>query len=531
MTTAFEKRSDHSTFRGENPDLCKTLLKDFVTSGGDWSSSELSPAIRDDPVLQQQCRTRGFMIMQMGDQLRQVYCGSPTLGHTEEGTSCPQCGESYCLEHLAEHMGASTTKLDPTAFQIGQPASPGENPNPYLSAPPGVDTRPGMSSWDNRELNRNEQWEQKQRLTKLADLKGDREASSLVKAMWRHIRKAERERSPKWIQKNGDSGEHTMEPAQIMALDPVSRLVFEVWAYNDEYKAPASTADIAVELATRGIDEAFQEQLEQAAHSNENWLPQVLEELAAQGLIDKSPYGGWVPATRVVTKGGVGSGITGHTTPKDHTDMGELTIPGNSKVTVNAPGLPYHGEVGRVLYSTQPAGASERNYVLEMPDGKKVLRIGSQVTPTEPIAPSVAPTEVPKPAEPTIPGYKVGDTVFYQRDGVEQRGTITSIQQGGTSGNWARVDPGTGEGHSVFATDLSHTSKVGITPRTSIADQVESKIETRSVPAGRLTRDTEPWRISKFETQKSGVEMISPAPGVRIPVTRMHCGGSKPSQT
>src|SRR3989442_6380735 len=111
------------------------------------------------------------------------------------------------------------------------------------------------------------------------------------------------------IQKYGDSGEHTMEPTEIRALDPFNRLVFEVWADNDEYKAPASTADIAVELATRGIDEAFQEQLEQAAHSNENWLPQVLEELAAQGLIDKSPYGGWVPATRVVTKGGVGSGI------------------------------------------------------------------------------------------------------------------------------------------------------------------------------------------------------------------------------
>src|SRR3989442_12237211 len=112
------------------------------------------------------------------------------------------------------------------------------------------------------------------------------------------------------IQKYGDSGEHTMEPTEIRALDPFNRLVFEVWAYNDEYKAPASTADIAVELATRGIDEAFQEQLEQAAHCNENWFPQGLEELAAQGLINKSPYGGRVPVMRDENKGRVGSEIS-----------------------------------------------------------------------------------------------------------------------------------------------------------------------------------------------------------------------------
>src|SRR5437660_1619803 len=106
MPAAFERKSLHSTFAKENKTYCADLLKDFVTSGGDWSSSELSPAIRDDPVLQQQCRTRGYMIMQIADSLRQVYCGSPTLGHSDEGASCPQCGEQFCVDHLAEHLDA-----------------------------------------------------------------------------------------------------------------------------------------------------------------------------------------------------------------------------------------------------------------------------------------------------------------------------------------------------------------------------------------------------------------------------------------
>lgn len=570
MTTGFERRTDHSTFRSENPDLCKSILKDFVTSGGDWTSSDLSPAIRDDPQLQQQCRQWGYMIIQLGDQLRQVYCGSPVGGHTEQGADCPQCGQPFCVEHLSEHLGAKV--VDPTSLQIGQPADPGQNPNPYLSAPPGVDQRSNMSTWDNRELERNQLAEMQAAHKKFMfqDLKEDREGNSLTKAMWRHIHKAEAKRfGSTWIQKNGQGGEHEMEPEQIMALDPVSRLVFEVWAYNDEYKAPASTADIAVELATRGIDEKFQEQLEEAAHAHENWLPAVLEQLASQGLIDKSPYGGWIPTTHVFnsTKGFVkhklvggkwvptpGEGGEGSREPGIEEDM----IPSGQRVTINAPKLAYHGEVGKILYSTQPPGATERNYIIEMGDGKKILRIGSQVTPEDPskMVAMPKPVEAPTPA-PGIPvgvrvpvegpstttsppgagwvrnpltggwdrpktgvegytgevetegwgkGYpKIGTTIWASSPYVGTfQGKIIEYSQGGNSGiPWVRIQGADGEINSFHGSNLSVEKPPDpisrSVPATSISSWISNALHTRAKSMGHELSDTQAPKAPKIE--------------------------------
>ena len=250
----------HPTFLKANPGFCKRVLKDYI--GGDVSNPELSPAVRDDPVLRQQCRTQGYMNIPIGGQLRNVYCG--TGQHQAIGSVCPVCGEEYCSDHLADHIGGKL--VDPNAIQI-QGDTPGSNPSPFTQMPLGQDTRSQTSTWDNEELRRN------------------RTASVSPKS---RADRVQLKKSILGLQKMRPKG-YVPDP-QIMR-----KITLEVKAYTRIYGGAATVADIATELATRGKDEGFQRQLDNYAHSQDGWLPSAMEFMVSKGYLRKCVCGGYLP--------------------------------------------------------------------------------------------------------------------------------------------------------------------------------------------------------------------------------------------
>lgn len=78
-----------------------------------------------------------------------------------------------------------------------------------------------------------------------------------------------------------------------VGLPADERLVAEVRAYNREYKSPASVADIATELNTRGRDLEFQGKLDRVAHQNEDEVRRGLDRLVEAGKLAKF-RGGYV---------------------------------------------------------------------------------------------------------------------------------------------------------------------------------------------------------------------------------------------
>ncbi len=72
-------------------------------------------------------------------------------------------------------------------------------------------------------------------------------------------------------------------------------MVAEVEAYNSEYKAPASLADVVTEVNTRCKRLAFQGALAFYASKDERKVARTLDMLVEQGRIRRSPDGGYVP--------------------------------------------------------------------------------------------------------------------------------------------------------------------------------------------------------------------------------------------
>ncbi len=252
----------HPSFLKANPGFCKRVLKDYI--GGDTSNPELSPAMRNDPVLAQECRTQGYMNIPIGGQLRNVYCG--TGQHQDIGSACPVCGEEFCSDHLAQHVGGK--KLDTNAIQIGTD-TPGSLPSPYTQMPLGQDTRSQMSTWDNAELNR-KSYE--------VSTKARSERTILKKLMLGGFEKMH----PK--------GQH-----EILDPETVRKIILEVKAYTRNYGGAATVADIATELATRGKDDEFQRQLADYAQSLNDWLPSAMEMMVSQGYLRNCACGGYLP--------------------------------------------------------------------------------------------------------------------------------------------------------------------------------------------------------------------------------------------
>jgi len=136
-----------------NPDYCRTKLKQLAKDyiGGDLSDPELSPLISDDPILQQQCRTRGYMTIPIGGELRNVICGGTNDHEGDElkvALLCPICHNVYCKRHLTEHLD-EPIYTTPRGREIRV-----DNPEIYIGMPD-ADLRTEMSSWSNEELNRN----------------------------------------------------------------------------------------------------------------------------------------------------------------------------------------------------------------------------------------------------------------------------------------------------------------------------------------------------------------------------------------
>ncbi len=112
------------------------------------------------------------------------------------------------------------------------------------------------------------------------------------------------ENSFRGFRKNGEElGEHGVDPEKVVSYLPAesqtaARVLFEVWAYNDEYEAPASEADIATELASRGKDPEFQEQLEEYAHSGDEFeLSDYLDSFVRNGQLIRTEHGGYVTSS------------------------------------------------------------------------------------------------------------------------------------------------------------------------------------------------------------------------------------------
>ncbi len=232
----------HESYLKTHP--CHEILKDLIP--GDFTSSELSPVLRYDPQFRGQLENQGFAVVQIGDQLRYLYAGNGK--NTYE---CPECHQRFVnREEFEEHFGGKL--LDPEALRNQTVTYSGNiNPPATVGMEPGQDLRTEMSSWDNQELRRSG-YTQLMKSRIQAKL-----ATTLEKGIWSvPVQKEEKDQA----------GEHKVPPDMITNLPLTDRVFFEVWAYADEYGAPASQADIAVELATRGIDEEFQKKLEQAAH-------------------------------------------------------------------------------------------------------------------------------------------------------------------------------------------------------------------------------------------------------------------------
>ncbi len=125
-------------------DYLRRIVKDYINEG------ELNPLISQDPILMQQCRTRGYMTIPIAGELRNVVCGS-TQGHREgelqEELTCPVCDAVYCPRHMTEHLDEPVyTSPRGREIKIVNP--------PMYDSKPAADLRTEMSSWDNAELNR-----------------------------------------------------------------------------------------------------------------------------------------------------------------------------------------------------------------------------------------------------------------------------------------------------------------------------------------------------------------------------------------
>ncbi len=254
MHNAPIKKSIHPTFIKANSTYCGKLLKDFI--GGDLTNPELSPAIANDPILRQQCERFGYMTIQIGDELRTVYCNGGDVG---KGIDCPNCGTPYCLDHMRLHLGAT---LDQNAFKVQGPAFGGENPPVYDEMQQGANPRAQMAMTDEDKDN---------------DIRTKREKS--VK-----IRKGLYDAAAQ-----GKGGEHEFKTRFIVSLPPVQRAQLEAHNYKEEYMAAASPADLATEFASRGKDEAFQEQLEKYAHAGGDEFVRWLYSLVQQGYLRACP--------------------------------------------------------------------------------------------------------------------------------------------------------------------------------------------------------------------------------------------------
>lgn len=257
------RKSLHSSFLQSRQLDCAKALKDFITGQGSVNNTDLNPAIANDPVLADQCRRFGYMILQIGDELRTVYCKQGDLG---KGFACPNCEIELCAGHMEQHLGG---KIEGDSFKIIGPAYGNQNPPVYTDPVPVEDTRAQYA---------------------MNDEDKDNVVSNLLE------RRTKGMRILKAIYKTGDKGgEH--ELGEMMTQLPLDqRIQAEVWSYLDEYKAPPSIADIATEIASRGIDEVFQNKLEQYAHSQDEWLPQFMEQLVAQGKLRKTVEGWYIPA-------------------------------------------------------------------------------------------------------------------------------------------------------------------------------------------------------------------------------------------
>ncbi len=91
------------------------LVKDFIQEG-DMNQVNLSPEMLNDPILMQQCRNWGYMIIQVGDMLRRVYCkdlstkideaGVPTaLANIQTGNVQPDAYSSMPQADMTSQLG------------------------------------------------------------------------------------------------------------------------------------------------------------------------------------------------------------------------------------------------------------------------------------------------------------------------------------------------------------------------------------------------------------------------------------------
>lgn len=116
---------------------------------------------------------------------------------------------------------------------------------------------------------------------------------SCLPEMWDHQQENQTDRPD--LKKNEEylAGEHSIDEDAIVDLPIEQRIPFEVWAYGDEYGGPASLADIATELNSRGIDDAFQEQLEEYAHKDEGQIKSTIDQLVVQGILTPAGPTAW----------------------------------------------------------------------------------------------------------------------------------------------------------------------------------------------------------------------------------------------
>jgi hypothetical protein len=272
-----------SYLQNKNVD-CAKLLKDFITSAGDVNQTELNPAIVNDPILQQQCERNGYMTIQVGDELRTVYCQSGDVG---KGFGCPNCGMEFCLSHMLKHLGGKL--IDENSIKI-------EGPVAYGSAnPPIYDQMPGT---DTQGVNVRAQYAQndEDKDNPISDLLQRRADGMNIRKMMMGVKSPE---SSTLLQKSADNdkgGEHELGSQELVSLPLEQRIQAEVWSYLDEYKSAVSQADISCELETRGKDAQWQEKTEEYAHANDGWLDLYLDDMVRAGLLRRCPgCGGYIP--------------------------------------------------------------------------------------------------------------------------------------------------------------------------------------------------------------------------------------------
>jgi len=265
------KKSLHKSYTPN----CGTLIKDFVN--GTINDQEISPALANEPTLVQQCRRNGYMIIQIGDQLRTVYCNGGDVG---KGFACPNCNTDMCLKHMEEHLGG--TVIDPNTFKIPTPsvAFGNQNPPAYDGSVGGnMRAQMGMDEAD------------KNNTITIADATPpqDREYQEMLQ------RRKENMTLRKSLRKQT---EHDVSTKEILDMPKDKRVEFEVGSYVEEYRAAASVADIATEFASRGKDKPFQDQLESYAHQNENSIKYLLDSLVEAQRLKRCECGGYLPSDK-----------------------------------------------------------------------------------------------------------------------------------------------------------------------------------------------------------------------------------------